>query len=277
MKSHYVYKVILPETNEFYIGSRSCNCKPLEDVKYKGSMKTWIVDKRKLIKKILREFDNRNSAMLYESELINKYINNKLNKNFSIPPFTFHTTGKDCSGNKNGFSNKKHTDKSKKKVSEKMSGINNPSYNKKWIHNENGNVLYIKKEELECYLNNGWKLGNMRITFNATGRKWIHNNIINKLVKKEMIDKYLENGWKLGRILTDEAFNIIKNANLGRKMREENKKIMSLSNKNKNVSRETRNKMSEQSKNRIWIHKNNINKYIKKYLLNTFLEENWII
>jgi hypothetical protein len=92
-----------------------------------------------------------------------------------------------------------------------------------------------------------------------------------------MIDKYLENGWKLGRILTDEAFNIIKNANLGRKMREENKKIMSLSNKNKNVSRETRNKMSEQSKNRIWIHKNNINKYIKKYLLNTFLEENWII
>jgi len=272
MKYHYVYKVILPETNEFYIGSRSCICKPSLD-NYKGSMKTWKVDKTKLIKEIIKEFDNRDLAMMYEAELLNIYINDKLNRNYQIPPYTFHTTGKDCGGNKNGFFNKKHTDESKKKTSEKVSGVNNPSYGKKWINNGK-NILYVKKEKLEYYLQNGWKLGNLRITFDATNRKWINNGKINKLIKKEDIDKY--SNWNFGRILKPESIEIIKKANKDKKISDETRKKLSNSKKGKKKSEEWKKKIGENSKNRIWMNNGIINKMIKKNETQSFYENGWV-
>ncbi len=92
MKVHYVYKITHVETNEFYIGSRTCNCNPELDIDYLGSMKTWKPDKAKLIKEILKsDFKTRNEANIFESDLIKSQISDKLNKNYNIP--SDHTSG----------------------------------------------------------------------------------------------------------------------------------------------------------------------------------------
>lgn len=68
-------------------------------------------------------------------------------------------------------------------------------------------IKYIKPEELESFLNQGWELGlsqkaknNMK---NATGkktlgRKHIHKGNSQKLIKQEEIIFYLSHGWQLG-------------------------------------------------------------------------------
>ena len=78
---HYTYIVILPTTGEFYIGVRSSKCLP-EDDTYKGSMKTWKVDKTKLVKGIFNVFSTREEANEDEERLIKKYINEPLNRNY---------------------------------------------------------------------------------------------------------------------------------------------------------------------------------------------------
>ena len=84
-----------------------------------------------------------------------------------------------------------------------------------WIHKDNINKM-IKKEDIDMYINNGWKRGvskntknNMSISSkinNCKGNKhpqygtcWITNGKENKIVKKEDIDIYINNGWIKGR------------------------------------------------------------------------------
>ena len=50
---HYVYKLELPETKEYYFGSRTSKVEPIKDVYYLGSMKSWKPDKKKLVKTII--------------------------------------------------------------------------------------------------------------------------------------------------------------------------------------------------------------------------------
>jgi hypothetical protein len=86
MNYFYVYRVTLPETGEYYFGSRKCTCIPEKDKKYKGSMCTWKPDKSKLVKEILfTNFLTHQDAILKETELILENKNDLLNKNFSTP------------------------------------------------------------------------------------------------------------------------------------------------------------------------------------------------
>lgn len=78
---HYTYIVILHSTGEFYIGVRSSKCLP-EDNPYRGSMSRWKVDKSKLVKGIFNVFNTREEANEDEFRLINKYINEPLNRNY---------------------------------------------------------------------------------------------------------------------------------------------------------------------------------------------------
>jgi len=88
---HYVYKLINPETNEYYYGSRTSKNIPEQD-KYLGSMCTWKPDKTKLIKTIIKDdFITRNEAMLYEADLIREHFNNDLNRNYRIPNEGYNT------------------------------------------------------------------------------------------------------------------------------------------------------------------------------------------
>lgn len=95
IKVHYTYIVNDCETGEFYIGSRSCNCKSEEDIKYMGSMVAWKPNKHNLIKTILNDkFLTRDEAISEEIQLIKENITNPLNKNYNIPGLGFHNTGR---------------------------------------------------------------------------------------------------------------------------------------------------------------------------------------
>jgi hypothetical protein len=78
------FKLTLPETGEYYIGVRSCECSPFDDP-YKGSMKTWKVDKAKLVKQILTTFESREEANFHESLIIETHIGDSLNRNYCVP------------------------------------------------------------------------------------------------------------------------------------------------------------------------------------------------
>jgi hypothetical protein len=90
-KIHYVYKIVHLDTNEYYIGSRTCNLDPSLD-SYMGSMRTWKPDKTKLKKIILKyDFNSRIECNEYERNLILQSYKDILNKNAHIPGVNFCT------------------------------------------------------------------------------------------------------------------------------------------------------------------------------------------
>jgi hypothetical protein len=140
---HYTYKLELPETNEYYFGSRTSKVEPTKDIHYLGSMKSWKPDKKKLIKTIIKsDFSNREECVKHERELIIEHRTDKLNKNGHIPGVGFNTLGLgqyvDSNGKiyriskedelvKNGillpfWVGKKHNEESKKKMSSSALG-----------------------------------------------------------------------------------------------------------------------------------------------------------
>jgi len=89
--NHYVYMVKIPETGEYYYGSRKCECLPEEDLNYKGSMVTWKPDKSKLVKEILdTNLSTHYDAVSKEAKLILEHWNDPLNKNFCLPNGTLY-------------------------------------------------------------------------------------------------------------------------------------------------------------------------------------------
>lgn len=95
VENHYVYRLDDPITNEFYFGSRTCkNITPEEDTSYMGSMTAWKPeDKSRLVKTILKTFNTREEANIYEGELQKQYIKNPLNRNYYIQGVGFSTWG----------------------------------------------------------------------------------------------------------------------------------------------------------------------------------------
>lgn len=93
-KYHYVYILTHIETNEFYIGSRTCKCN-VNDDPYMGSMVSWKPDKSKLKKVIIKsDFADRESALLCEATLIKETISDSLNRNYNIPGVGFCNQGR---------------------------------------------------------------------------------------------------------------------------------------------------------------------------------------
>jgi hypothetical protein len=140
---HYVYKLELPETKEYYFGSRTSKVEPTKDIYYLGSMKCWKPDKKKLVKTIIKfDFENREDCIGYERELIIKYRFDSLNMNAHIPNSGFNTIGLGQYVDEKGkvyrvskndelvlngelkpfWSGRKHSDESKKKMSESALG-----------------------------------------------------------------------------------------------------------------------------------------------------------
>jgi hypothetical protein len=221
MEYHYVYRLELPETGEFYFGSRTCKCNPIED-NYMGSMRTWNPEKSKLVKTILKDgFLNRKSAIEYESILINQNISNALNRNYYIPTTGFHTLGRKHSdetkkklssivklhfetmapnkynefvstmqmctkGEKNGFYGKKHSKESKDKM------VNSHPYTTKG----KTFVEYFgdkKAKEISLKLSST-KVGSKNPAY---GKIWIHNKLT---FEKKLINKSnpIPDGWMVG-------------------------------------------------------------------------------
>lgn len=113
MKTHYVYKITDSKTKQFYIGSRTCECLPIND-DYMGSPSVWSPkDKNRLEKEIIKsDFKTRKDAIEFEAILIEKNIDNELNENYSIPPNKFY----------GGMKGKNHSSDTIKKISEGNKG-----------------------------------------------------------------------------------------------------------------------------------------------------------
>jgi group I intron endonuclease len=118
---HYVYKLTESITNEFYYGVRTCECNPNTD-SYMGSMIAWKPNKDNLIKEIISEFNSREEAVKFESNIIRENIQHPLNRNY-------HT------GVGMAFYGKSHSNETKEKVSNTMNGRHvgkdNPFYGRK--------------------------------------------------------------------------------------------------------------------------------------------------
>jgi len=82
-KYHYVYRLENIDNNKYYIGCRSCSCDPKSDNYFSSSklVKKLIKNGNIFNKTILKVFNNREDAILYEMFLHEKY-NVSLNKNF---------------------------------------------------------------------------------------------------------------------------------------------------------------------------------------------------
>jgi hypothetical protein len=117
---HYVYRVLRPDTGEYYIGVRSAWARVPDD-KYLGSG-VWPMAMQaqgvRLVKDVLAEFKDRKSAEAYESSAIRSVFDDPLCKNdkngtvpkeeqFRIPPITVPLFPDNSS--ENGTQNRKVT------------------------------------------------------------------------------------------------------------------------------------------------------------------------
>lgn len=94
--------------------------------------------------------------------------------------------------------------------------------------NDGVNCKYVKPDELDTYLENGWTLGHgkdkskssidkfkqthssktkeeldewkLKLSNSFKGRRWITNGTKSIQIQPDKLDEYLSNGWKLGRI-----------------------------------------------------------------------------
>jgi hypothetical protein len=225
MKYFYTYRVVLPDTGEFYLGSRETITSPQED-SYKGSMYSWKPDKSKLVKTILKTFPNRKSLLEEERKIILENIRNPLNRNYHIPslaanfhkktslPFLIEQYGKE-----------KGTEKYRE-INNKISKIHkgkpkSEEHKKKISDSERGKII---SKEIKGKISDGLKRAYKE------GRKIVPDYS----GKKHPM---------YGKNHTEESKRKIGEASKGYKQREETKKKISESLKGKKLSEETKEKM----------------------------------
>jgi hypothetical protein len=209
---HYVYRIDEVTTGNFYFGSRSCKCEPIDDY-YMGSMCKWKPDKTKLLKVIIKDdFVDRESALIFERNIILENTANTLNKNYNIPS----ESGKmGClPGEKNAFYGKKHTketkerwkitrknlqlgdknnmwgkhfsDESKKKMREKKLGLYNGSNNprSRQIYQYSINGTFIKRWDCATDCVNHYEKEGIKLSRGNISALAKHNDIETNTVKR---------------------------------------------------------------------------------------------
>lgn len=243
MKHYLIYKITNFFNNKIYIGQHIT-----EDINddYMGSGK--LIQRSieycgidNFEKKILYDFDNFEEMNEMEKKIVNE--------EFVLRDDTYNLTtgGKNNFHyiNKHGLNHKsnQHLITAKKIKNDEeyrkwfirrvkeglenvdLSGENASAYNKKWIYNSDGDVIFVHKDELEKWLSNGWFKGRnwdykhndetiqkMKNTFkkinHQKGKKnsqygtcWIYHKEkqTNKKIQKEDLEKWLGKGWTKGR------------------------------------------------------------------------------
>lgn len=107
-------------------------------------------------------------------------------------------------GKNNSFYGKHHTDESKRKMSEKLSGTNSPNYGK--IGHMTGKH---HSEESKRKIGDHAKI-NSRNNTNVKNKIWINNGINSKRIDKEDFKIYESKGYKEGRIMNRKCNCICK-------------------------------------------------------------------
>ncbi len=175
LSHHYVYGITHRWTSKRYIGAKSCFLLPKDNIGVEYFSSSTDKDFREELKlyperfifEVLKEFDTREEALLYEIELHERYDVRSNNDFYNL-----------SNQAKNGFTafGRTHTDDQKKEISKRMLGSNNPQYgkehteehkeivrrkikNKVWMYNEElDKSRRIDKDKVQFYLDTGWIL-----------------------------------------------------------------------------------------------------------------------
>lgn len=130
-----------------------------------------------------------NNDKLVDESLLDNYLSNgwELGRCQS----TADAISKGSLGKAGTFKDKHHTADAKEAIGKANSGG-------KYI-NKNGEVKHVKLEDLDAYLNDGWKIGNCNNTKGSF--KWMTNGMTALQVKTKDIDKFLKEGYSFGRVI----------------------------------------------------------------------------
>ena len=204
MKFHYNYRISNIVLNKHYYGTRTSTHEPKNDIGinyFSSSLdKNFIKDQKENPQnykyKVIKIFDNRKDALLFEIKLHNKFdvgINESFYNRSKQTSTGWDTTGRgdlgqSLPGEKNGMYGKTHTEEAKQKIRDarKRQGSN------VWNAGQSGQYS-------EEYRN--------KISQAVTGRKFLIHPHTNHLThaKPEDIKKLLEQGYVFGKKLKDPA------------------------------------------------------------------------
>lgn len=159
-------------------------------------------------------------------------------------------------GEKNGMFGKKMSEETKKLFSKQRTG-------RKWINNGTDNK-FVKPEDIEMYLQQGWMLGRTsptdetkkKTSASCKGKQTIHKEEVIKKVNEDELDKYILEGWIIG--LPDSFGKMISERKSGKKQ-----------------SPECIVKRSITFKGRIWVNNGIENKWIIPSDLESYLEKGY--
>lgn len=176
---HYFYKITNNLNGHFYYGVHSTES--LEDGYMGSGTRLRLAYKKYGIgnfsKEIIKFFETSDDAFAYEREIVNENLIKDPNcYNIQIGGKTFSTAGmvtvKDKDGNKfwitreeyifgnydTLWTGRHHKEESKEKMRKTLLEKTGGSGLRIWVNKE-GLVKYIKKDCLDTYLSEGWKLG----------------------------------------------------------------------------------------------------------------------
>lgn len=216
----YIYKTTNIINGLIYIGKHESSC--FEPNRYIGS--------GKLLKQAIKEFGKKSflCEMIDTAETLNellekeKYWIEKFDARNPSIGYNILEGGSGCFGVI--FSEEEKERRSKFMTEQNLN--RNPEFYKKVAEKHRGNKLmnngekqiWVHKEDIEKYLNNGWKIGtckkrnrvyekgkawkekywNEKYAKIRKDRIWIHKEEIRKWIKKDELQKYLDDGWLLG-------------------------------------------------------------------------------
>jgi hypothetical protein len=245
MSYFYIYKMTHPETGEFYIGRRTSNKKPSEDISYRGSSITWYKNLNKviineiLIKEILVEnLESQEELNEIEIKWISENIKNPLCMNAHIPNVGFYTSGPMSEHSKKKMS---IASKGKRKSEEHCKNIK-----ERIISEETRNKM--SKSKLNMSDETKKKLSESQKGRKPTieTRKKLSESKIGHTVSEETRLKMSKA--KIGQIVSDETRKKLSDAAKNRNHTEESKIKMSKAKIGHVMSEETKKKISESIK-----------------------------
>ena len=110
------------------------------------------------------------------------------------------------------------------------------------------------------------------------GTKHIHKDGVYKMVSPEELQHYVDEGWEMGgRPLSENHRKSLLTANLGKKKSQECRDKLSKLSMGRVQSEHVRKVISESSRDRVWISDGKKNYFIKREVLNSYLESGFAI
>ena len=228
----YIYLTTNKINNKKYIGQHKAN--KFEGNKYLGSgmmllraIETYGANNFEVT--LLKECESKEDLDLYEKEYIKKYNATKSSQFYNLSKGgqggDFHTEDMIEKLRIARLSQKSQT-KGKRKINngmreklvlpEELDTYLNQGWKLGRLYNTTKGMVYVNKDdkvtaipkdELESYLSKGWKKGNAGHSCHS-GTCHINNGEIAKMVDISEVDSYLSQGWVRGRIYKGRATTI---------------------------------------------------------------------